>query len=245
MNLLHVRGVPAALIALLFALIARILGSVSDGGALAGIVIAFILLITAGFSGFVPLLCLFLLTVFATRWRRRRKERLGLAERSGGRTASQVLANLGVAACCALPVLWFPEFSDLLLAAAMAALAEAAADTVSSEIGQGSARGAYLIVGLRSVPLGTNGGVSLVGTLSGIVAACLIAWVSAVFDVVDWTWVPIIAIAGSAGMIFDSFLGATWENAGRMRNDVVNFVSTVFAADITLLTGLFVERFRR
>ncbi len=245
MNLLHARVVPAGLTAILFALVARIIGAVSDGGALAGIVVAFILLVTAGFSGFVPLLTLFLLTVLATRWRRRRKERLGLAERSGGRTASQVLANLGAAACCALPTLWFPEFSDLLFAGAMAALAEAAADTVSSEVGQGSSRRAYLIVGFRSVPLGTNGGVSMTGTLSGIAAACLIAWVSAASAVVDWNWVLVIAIAGSAGMVFDSFLGATWENAGRMGNDAVNFVSTVFAADIALLTGLFIGRFTR
>lgn len=245
MNLLHARGVPAGLTALLFAIVARILGSVSDGGAIAGIAIAFILLITAGFSGFLPLLALFALTVLATRWRRRRKERLGLAERSGGRTASQVLANLGVAACCALPVLWFPQFSDLLLTGAMAALAEATADTVSSEIGQASSRGAYLIVGFRRVAIGTNGAISMVGTLSGIAAACLIAWVSAAADVVAWNWMPVIAIAGTAGMMFDSLLGATWENDGCMGNDAVNFVSTVFAADIALLTGLIVGRFGR
>jgi uncharacterized membrane protein len=62
---------------------------------------------------------------------------------------------------------------------------------------------------------------------------------------VDWKWVPVIAIAGAAGMIFDSFLGATWENAGRMGNNAVNFVSTVFAADIALLTGLIVQRSAR
>jgi len=241
MNLLHARGVPAGLIALLFAVVARILGSVSDGGALAGIAIAFILMITAGFAGFVPLLTLFVLTVVATRWRRRRKERLGVAERSGGRTGSQVMANLGAAAGCALPVLWFPEFSEVLLAGAMAALAEAAADTVSSEIGQGSARAAYLIVGLRRVSIGTNGAVSAIGTLSGIVAACLIAWVSAASAVVGWQWVPVIALAGTAGMMFDSLLGATWENSGRVGNDAVNFASTVFAADIAMLTGLIMQ----
>jgi len=243
MNLLHARAVPAGLIALLFAVVARILGSVSDGGAIAGIAVAFILMSTAGFAGLVPLLVLFVLTVFATRWRRRRKERLGLAERSGGRTGSQVMANLGAAACCALPVLWFPEYRELLLIGAMAALAEAAADTVSSEIGQASARGAYLIVGFRRVPIGTNGAISAIGTLSGIIAAFLIAWVSAASSVVDWSRVPVIAIAGTAGMIFDSLLGATWENSGRVGNDAVNFVSTVFAADIALLTGLVVERF--
>ena len=243
MNLFHTRGVPAGLIAILFAVVARAMGSVTDGGAVAGIAVAFILMMSAGFSGFLPLMMLFALTVFATRWRRRRKERLGLAERTGGRTGSQVLANLGASACCAVPVLWFPEFSDLLLAGAMAALAEAAADTVSSEIGQASGSKPYLIVGFRSVPVGTNGAVSATGTLTGVVAACLVAWVSGASGVVDWYWVPIIAVAGTAGMMFDSLLGATWENAGRMGNDAVNFVSTAFAADLALLTGVVVARF--
>lgn len=245
MNLFHSRGVPAGLIALAFAIIARLIGSVTDGGAVVGILVAFILMVTTGYVGFLPLLTLFLLTFFSTLWGRRRKERLGLAERSGGRRASQVMANLAVPALCALPVLWVPEFSELLLAAAMAALAEAAADTVSSEIGQASASGAYLIVGLRNVPIGTNGAISLTGTLSGIVAAGIIAWVSASAGVVGWFWVPVIALAGTAGMMFDSLLGATWENAGVMGNDAVNFVSTALAADLALVVGLAVERFVR
>jgi len=245
MNFFHARGVPAALIALLFAILARVMGSVSDGGAIVGIVVAFLLMVTTGFVGFLPLLTLFALTVFATRWGQRRKERLGVAERSGGRSASQVLANLSVAAACAVPVLWFPEFNDLLLTGAMAALAEAAADTVSSEIGQASASRAYLIVGLRSVPIGTNGAISLAGTLSGIVAAFIIAWVSAGLGIVAGSAVPVIGLAGSAGMMFDSLLGATWENAGLLGNDAVNFVSTVFAADLALLIGLAMERFPR
>lgn len=242
MNLFHSRGVPAALLALLFAVVARVTGSVTDGGAIAGIAVAFVLMLSAGFAGFVPLLTLFVLTLLATRWGWRRKQRLGLAERSGGRTGWQVLANLGVSACCALPVLWFPEFSDLLLAGAMASLAEAAADTVSSEVGQASARRAYLIVGLRSVPIGTNGAISLPGTLSGFLAAYVIAWVSGAAAVVDWSWVPVIALAGAIGMMMDSLLGATWENSGRIGNDTVNFVSTAFAADLALGIGLIMGR---
>ncbi len=245
MNLFHTRAVPAALIALLFAVVARVMGSVTDGGAIAGIAVAFVLMFVAGFSGFIPILTLFVLTVLATRWGWRRKERLGLAERSSGRTTSQVLANLGVAACCALPVIWFPEFSELLLAGAMSALAEAAADTVSSEIGEASARKAYLIVGFRSVPIGTNGAISLRGTLSGAVAACLVAWVSAEAGVVGWYWMPVIAVAGTAGMLIDSVMGATWENAGRIGNNTVNFVSTAFAADLALIAGLVMERIAR
>ncbi len=82
----------------------------------------------------------------------------------------------------------------------MAALAEAAADTASSEIGQASARAAYMITDFHEAPIGTNGAISVVGTLAGCLAACLVAWVSAVFDVVSWNWTPLIALAGIAGM---------------------------------------------
>src|SRR5208337_256805 len=173
-----------------------------------------------------------------------RKQSPGVAERKRGRTASQVLANLCVAALCALPAIWFPQFSEVLLMAAMAALAEAAADTVSSEVGQATAKGAYMITDFRPAAIGTNGAISVEGTLSGCVAASIVAWVGAFFGIVPWQWTPVVAIAGVAGMFLDSVLGATWENAGKMGNDSVNFVSTVFAADLALIAAMVIERVR-
>lgn len=225
-----------------FAVLARAMGSVTDGGALAGVAVAFILMMACGFTGFIPLATVFLLTVVSTRWGSKRKQRLGVAERKRGRTASQVTANLGAAAMCALPIIWFPHLSDLLLVGAMAALAEAAADTVSSELGQATARSAYLITDFRDVPIGTNGAISVVGTLSGCVAASLVSWVSATCGLVDWHWTPVIAMAGIAGMFVDSILGATWENSGKLGNDAVNFISTVFAADAALLFAVVLQR---
>ncbi len=241
-DLIHSRGLPAIVVAISFALVARIMGAVSDGGALAGIVIAFILMRAAGVAGFVPLVAVFLLTLASTRWGYARKQRLGVAERRRGRTASQVLANLAPAAMCALPVIWFPELSELLLAGAVAALAEAAADTVSSEIGQATAHEAYLITDFRGVPIGTNGAISIEGTISGCVAACVISWISASYGVLDWRWTFVVAFAAIGGMFLDSVLGATWENAGRMGNDTVNFVSNVFAADAALIVAMIMER---
>jgi uncharacterized protein (TIGR00297 family) len=124
----------------------------------------------------------------------------------------------------------------------MAALAEAAADTVSSEIGQATARRAYMITNFREAPIGTNGAVSVEGTFSGCVAACLVAWVAAEFGVVNWNSTMLVALAGIAGMFVDSVLGATWENAGKMGNDAVNFVSTVFAADVALAVAMVMEK---
>jgi uncharacterized protein (TIGR00297 family) len=232
-------------VAIGFAVIARTLGAVTDGGALMGVLVAFVLMLAAGVAGFVPLLTVFVITVLATRLGYARKQQLGVAERGPGRSASQVLANLGATTLCALSVIWFPRLTGILLAGAIAALAEAAADTASSEIGQATARAAYMITDFREAPIGTNGAISIVGTLAGCVAACLVAWVGAFFQVVSWNWTPLIALAGIAGMFFDSVLGATWENSGKMGNDAVNFVSTVFAADLALTVAMVMEKVGR
>jgi uncharacterized protein (TIGR00297 family) len=216
-------------------MVARAMRAVSDGGALLGALAAFVLMSAAGLAGSMPLLTLFLLTIFTTRWGRRRKERLGVAERRHGRTAAQIIANLGAATLCALPAIWMPRASEILLAGSIASLAEAAADTTSSEFGQASAAGAFLITDFREVPIGTNGAVSVAGTLIGCLASALVAWVAGFFEIVSWRWFPVIAIAGIAGMLFDSVLGATLENRGRLGNDAVNFVSTIFAADLALI----------
>src|SRR5271157_2112504 len=148
-NLLHVRGLPAAVVAIGFAVIARTMGGVTDGGAMVGVLVAFVLMVAAGLAGFVPLVTVFVITLLATRWGYARKRRLGVAERGRGRKASQVAANLLATAFCALPVVWYPRFSEVLLVGAMAALAEAAADTTSSEIGQAIASDAYMINNFR------------------------------------------------------------------------------------------------
>lgn len=241
-NLIHPRGLPAAVVAVAFAILARGMGAVTDGGAVAGVLVAFVLILAGGFAGFVPLMTLFLLTVLSTRWGYNRKQRLGIAELKRGRTASQVIANLGAAAACALPVIWLRELDQLLMVASAAALAEAAADTVSSEVGQATARGAYMITDFRDVPVGTNGAISLEGTLSGCVAACIMAWITAAVGLVDWNLTPVIALVATAGMFLDSVMGATWENSGKLGNDAVNFISTVFAADAALVVVMIMQR---
>ena len=76
-----------------------------------------------------------------------------------------------------------------------------------------------------------------------MVAACIVSWVSAASGMVDWHWTPVIAFAGIGGMFLDSVMGATWENSGRLGNDAVNFVSTVFAADVALIAVMVMQRF--
>jgi uncharacterized protein (TIGR00297 family) len=238
----HSFALPAAVVTVGFAVLARVLGAVTDGGAIAGAIVAFLLMAAGGLTAFLPLLVVFLVTLLATRWRAERKRSLGAAERHGGRRASQVLANLGAAGLCAVGAMFFPSRSPELMVGAMAVLAEAAADTVSSEAGQAVTAHPRMILGFGRAPVGTNGAISLEGTLAGCIAASAVAWTATVFGVVAWRWAPFIALAGALGMLFDSVLGAAFENEGRLGNDSVNFVSTVFAADLALLGVVVVER---
>jgi uncharacterized protein (TIGR00297 family) len=167
-------------------------------------------------------------TWIATRFGRLRKQGLGVAERREGRSASQVLANTGMAGACAL--CYSGLHVPLMLLGMAAALAVAAADTVSSECGQALRRDARLITTFERVPAGTDGGVTLGGTAAGALAAGLVTLVGVWGGLLPTRWIWIAVAAGFFGMVVDSFLGALFERRGWIGNDSVNFISTVVAA---------------
>jgi uncharacterized protein (TIGR00297 family) len=216
----------------LFAFAGYWLRGVTRSGALAGFALAFALYACAGPGAFATLVALFVITLLATRLGRQRKVVLGTAERSSGRNASQVLANVGVASLFAITAALLGKPS--LLAACAAALAEAAADTVSSEGGQALGARARLFPTGAQVAPGTNGGISWAGTGCGALAAVAMSFVAAWGGLVAAPQAWIVALAALAGMFLDSLLGATLEHSGRLNNDAVNLLGTLFAALIAL-----------
>lgn len=216
------------------AVAARVLRAVTAGGALAGWFAALLLYLGAGPAMFAGLVALFLLTALGTRWGRSRKEQLGTAESRSGRSAAQILANTGMAALAAA-LAPGSEYPMPLLAAAVAALAEAAADTVSSEYGQAAARPTFLITSGRPIAPGTDGGVSLGGSAGGVLAAALVVATCVAGGVVPVTTFLPLVLAGTLGMVVDSFLGAVWERRGRLSNDTVNLLGTLSAATFAFL----------
>jgi uncharacterized protein (TIGR00297 family) len=223
------RWVIGSLLTVAFAALARSMRGVTNSGALAGAVISFLLYLGGGPGAFAGLITVFGLTWITTRIGYQRKLKLGTAERREGRKASQVLANLGVAAACVALSLFSANRALFLLAMA-AALSEAAADTVSSELGQAFGDQPRLITTWRAVSAGTDGGVSLIGTLAGAVAAGIVSLVCVLGGLLPPAWLPISISAAILGMIADSFLGASLERHHMVNNDSVNFLSTLIAA---------------
>jgi uncharacterized protein (TIGR00297 family) len=192
-------------------------------------------------TALMPVLAVAVLAFVSTLLGRAKKERLGTAESRRGRSASQVAANLGVAAIASSAVVqswsidsrWFAQTTlspALLFAMALAALAEAAADTASSEVGQVFGGLPRMITTLRQVKPGRNGAISLAGTLAGVIAAGLVAAAGTLALGGGRIMFAIGCAGGIFGLLFDSLLGATLEERGWLNNDAVNFLSTISAA---------------
>lgn len=219
----------SAAVTICFAAFGRAVHGVTTGGALAGAIACFLLLQGLGVGGFAALLAVFVLTWVATRIGYRRKQKLGTAEPRTGRGALQVLANLGTTSACAFA--YAAIWGDPRVAiAAVAALAEAAADTVSSEIGQAVSGTPRLITTWQKTAAGTNGAISISGTLAGVAAAGIVGVICALTGVLSWHSLAICSGAGVLGMFADSLIGATLERKGLLGNNAVNFFSTAIAA---------------
>lgn len=198
-------------------------------GALTGGCLAALLYKGMGITGIVMLGAFFVAGSAVTALGRSKKERLGIAEKNKGqRTAWQVLANGGVAGLAGLLAWLQPEQAVLWQLAAAASLASASADTLSSELGSVYGRSFYNILTFKKDTCGLDGVISLEGTLWGIAGSAMIAaiYIAAYgYSVLAW-W---IVLAGFAGNIADSLLGASLERKGWLKNDQVNFLNTLIA----------------
>lgn len=150
----------------------------------------------------------------------------GRVKAKKGRTAIQVCCNSLPATLLALfhlliyGVEWHSSLSisssvqDLLIIGVVAQYACSAADTFSSEIGILDDNWPLLITTMRKVPPGTNGGVSLLGLVAGLMGSCIIGLTASLVIPTHSWWAKfgllgLSVMAGLCGTLLDSILGAT------------------------------------
>lgn len=219
----------ALAITLAFAVAGKVAHGVDVSGAIAGGIVALVLAVE-DLKLFWVLLAVFLITLAATKAGGSRKKQLLVAEAERGRSAAQVMSNLYIGTLMlARP---FPMTIEIAILLLLAALAEVAADTSSSEIGTAYPGRTVLITTWKSVPAGENGGISLAGTLAGIAAAALIAACALAMGLISAAGAVVILCAGTLGMLIDSVLGAALERRGLLGNNGVNLLGTVAAVGI-------------
>lgn len=228
MHLLN--NVIVGLILLTGAIAAARLKKLTMPAAVTGAILGWLVFAGGGYTGLGMLAAFFILGTLATAWKKSEKDPLA----SSARTTGQVIANGGVAALCGAAILLHPAYRALLELAMAASLASATADTLSSELGMIYGRRHYNILTWKPDQRGLDGVISLEGTLIGIGGSAFISLLYSIsygWDRAAW----IIILAGTAGNLIDSILGATLERKGLIGNNMVNFLNTLVAAFIAVL----------
>ncbi|MEN9870500.1 MAG: hypothetical protein RLZZ171_1488 [Cyanobacteriota bacterium] len=188
---------------------------------------------TLGWRGYLIVMLFFLLGSALTFVGIEQKEEEGIAEeRSGMRGAGNVWSSALAASLCAIATLFCPEsIKGLFVLGYVASFCTKLSDTTASEVGKAYGKTTYLITNLKSVPRGTEGAVSLEGTMAGTLASVVlaaIAWVIGLISPIGIIWCVIAAFIATT---IESLIGATLEPRFTwLTNDLVNLINTVIGA---------------
>lgn len=183
--------------------------SLNKSGAFAATFIGTIIFGIGGWQWTIVLLTFFITSSALSRMFKKRKQGLNEKYSKGDtRDAGQVFGNGGLATAFVLVNALYPE-SNIGWIGFAASLAAVNADTWATELGVLNPTPPRMITKPATrVEKGTSGGISLFGTLASLLGAFVIALVMAVCTG-QWFLLPYITIAGLAGSLFDSLLGAT------------------------------------
>ncbi|MGI8502617.1 MAG: TIGR00297 family protein [Hassallia sp.] len=206
---------------------------------------------TLGWQGYVVVMFYFLVGSAVTRIGMQQKEAEGIAEkRSGSRGPENVWGSALTGALCALaigiinsgiisPPLETRLIASLLLLGFVASFSTKLSDTCASEVGKAYGKSTFLITTLQPVPRGTEGAVSLEGTLAGLVgsaAIAFLAWGVGLINILGVAWCILAAFIATN---IESVIGATLQSKYTwLTNEVVNIINTLIGAIAAILLAL-------
>ena len=212
--------------------VAYIARAVDRSGAVAGVLLATVLYAYAAWPGLVMLGGLMVVGTGVTRLGYARKEALGVAEGRGGRRGiGSVVANAGAGVAFAF-LAGVTPYSGAFTLAMVVAFATALFDTTATEFGQAFGGRHVLVSTWRAVPEGTPGGVSVVGTMAGVLGATILAGVGWAMGLVAGTAVLAVILGAFCGSTLDSFLGAIIGKGSRSDHHLRNLANTVAGAGV-------------
>ena len=193
---------------------------------------------TMGWPGWLTVVLYLVSGSAATHLGLKQKQALQLAEARGGRRGP---ANLWGSAATGLSLAVLTAMApagarSLLALGFVASFAAKLGDTCSSEIGKRWGGRTVLVTTLQPVPAGTEGAVSLTGTLAGVVALVLytalaLALLRPSIGPGPLAQLVLLGVAATTATLVESWIGATWQGRFRwLTNELVNAVLTTVAA---------------
>ncbi len=206
---------------------------------------------TLGWQGYVVVMFYFLVGSAVTRIGMKQKEAEGIAEkRSGARGPENVWGSALIGALCALAIglinwglISIPVetrlITSLLLLGFVASFSTKLSDTCASEVGKAYGKSTFLITTLQPVPRGTEGAVSLEGTLAGMLASAAIAFLAWGIGLINILGVAWCILAAFIATNIESVIGATLQSKYTwLTNEVVNIINTLIGAIAAMIFAL-------
>ena len=193
---------------------------------------------TLGWQGYTVVMFYFLVGSAVTKIGIAEKEAAGIAEkRSGMRGPENVWGSALTATICALmTVLVDSPFQELLILGYVASFATKLSDTSASEVGKAYGKSTFLITTLKPVPRGTEGAISLEGTIAGIIASIAIAIIAYLVGMINLVGITCCILAAFIATNIESLIGATLQERWQfLTNEVVNFINTTIGAIVAII----------
>ncbi|MGB3301012.1 MAG: TIGR00297 family protein [Phormidesmis sp.] len=203
-----------------------------------------------GWSAYVTILFYFVVGSAVTKIGIAQKEALGIAEARGGvRGPGNVWGSALTGAVCALCIVLLrllhpaeaellTTWQSLLALGFVASLSTKLSDTTATEIGKAYGQRTFLITTLQPVARGTEGAISLEGTLAGILGSLALAVVAWGVGLISLGGVGICAIAAFGATTIESLIGATIEEKlVWLTHDLVNIINTTIGAGLAIGLG--------
>ena len=198
-------------------------------GSLTMVLMGIVIIFSAGANWLMILVIFLILSLLATKYSKEYKHSLG--EYEGRRSSKNVISNGVVAFMMAA----FGSYNMSFVGGFIGAIATATADTLASEIGV--LQQPRLITTFQKVDPGTDGAVSVLGTVVGMFGALIIGLSAYFLGVIQnpFSAIVVSVISGTVGCFMDSFLGATFERAEMLTNEHVNLIATITGAIVGIL----------
>lgn len=225
------------------AIAAYALGAVRGSGLVAGILFGVIIYSFGGYPAFLILLSFFLLgsavsKVGKTRKKAEAKQKSNEDARGAGSVIGKcslgVLLAALIAMCGGIGDLESEQSSilfELALKLAYAgAFAAALADTFASELGPLFGKNAIVLTTMKPVPHGTPGGVTVPGTLFGILGALLVGLLAFALGLVRWKGILFVGASSLGASMLESYFRASWPGEKTLAKQIPNFFVTLTGA---------------
>jgi len=160
------------------------------------------------------------------------KKAKGIAEKRGGRRGPEnVWGSAATGLFLAIMTKFNPANVMMFKIGFAASFAAKLADTFGSEIGKRFGKDTYLITSLKKVERGTEGGISIEGTLASVLGSIFMAFIMLRLSIISTKYhFIVVVVSGLLATLSESIIGAKFQNKYKLSNELVNAIQTSIAS---------------